>query len=154
LKPNTLFFFFSTNSWYIDTYPKNLILEAMQVLLGAATLFFCCYRVAAFGFQDLGFKTSIFGSQDLGFKTSTGRRYRTPKALHPTVVLSFSRHFSLRPPSLFSTSTVTFLCVQWSQTDRQTDRRTQQATLYIRLSFWLFKKIPKKNIAWHVNWIH
>jgi hypothetical protein len=24
-------------------------------------------------------------------------RYRTPKALHPTVVLSFSRHFSLRP---------------------------------------------------------
>jgi hypothetical protein len=45
LKPNTLFFFFSTNSWYIDTYPKNLILEAMQVLLGAATLFFCCCRV-------------------------------------------------------------------------------------------------------------
>jgi hypothetical protein len=57
LKPNTLFFFFSTNSWYIDTYPKNLILEAMQVLLGAATLFFYCYHVAAFGSQDLGFRT-------------------------------------------------------------------------------------------------
>jgi hypothetical protein len=47
------------------------------------------------------------GSQDLGFRPS--------KALHPTVVLSFSRHFSLRPPSLFffpslfSASIVTFL---------------------------------------------
>ncbi|CAK9275576.1 unnamed protein product [Sphagnum jensenii] len=55
----------------------------------------------------------VFGSQDLGFRTS--------KALHPTVVLSSSRHFSLRPPSLFffsslfSASTATFLCVQWSQ---------------------------------------
>jgi hypothetical protein len=39
--------------------------------------------------QDLGFRPSVFGSQDLGFRTS--------KALHPTVVLSFSRHFSLRP---------------------------------------------------------
>jgi hypothetical protein len=29
----------------------------MQVLLGAATLFFCCCHVAAFGSQDLGFKT-------------------------------------------------------------------------------------------------
>jgi hypothetical protein len=27
-------------------------------------------RVAAFGSQDLGFRTSIFGSQDLGFRTS------------------------------------------------------------------------------------
>ncbi len=40
-------------------------------------------------FQDLALRTSVFGSQDLGFRTS--------KALHPTVVLSFSRHFSLRP---------------------------------------------------------
>jgi hypothetical protein len=48
------------------------------------------------GSQDLGFRPSVFGSQDLGFRTS--------KALHPTVVLSFSRHFSLRPPSLFSAS--------------------------------------------------
>ncbi len=45
------------------------------------------------GSQDLGFRPSVFGSQDLGFRTS--------KALHPTVVLSFSPHFSLRPPSLF-----------------------------------------------------
>jgi hypothetical protein len=71
LKPNTLFFFFSTNSWYIDTYLKNLILEAMQVLLGAATLFFCCCRVAAFDSQDLDLRTSIFDSQDLGFRTQT-----------------------------------------------------------------------------------
>ncbi len=100
LKPNTLFFFFSTNSWYIDTYPENLvlqcphppsslILEAMQVLLGAATFFFCCCRVAAFGSQDLALRTwvsgprylalttdghrqswSIFDSHDLSFRTS------------------------------------------------------------------------------------
>ncbi len=69
--------------------------------------------------QDLGFRPSVFGSQDLGFRTS--------KALHPTVVLSFSHHFSLCPPSLFffpslfSASTVTFLYVQWSQTDAHTD---------------------------------
>jgi len=84
-------------------------------------------RVAAFGFQDIGFQDlgiwlwgpglkdldkrtlgftlrtwvsgpretgTGFHSQDLGFRTS--------KALHPTVVLSFSRHFSLRPVSLLS----------------------------------------------------
>jgi hypothetical protein len=60
-------------------------------------------EVSGPGSQDLGFRPSVFGSQDLGFRTS--------KALHPTVVLSFlcvhrhfsfSRHFSLRPPSLFS----------------------------------------------------
>ncbi len=51
-----------------------------------------------FQFQDLDLRTWVSGprrevsgpgSQDLGFRTS--------KALHPTVVLSFSRHFSLRP---------------------------------------------------------
>jgi hypothetical protein len=55
---------------------------------------------AGFHSQDLGFRTSKalygFHSQDLGFRTS--------KALHPTAVLSFSRHFSLRPPLLFSAS--------------------------------------------------
>jgi hypothetical protein len=49
-------------------------------------------------FQDLDLRTWVTGpqrevsgsgSQDLGFRTS--------KSLHPTVVLSFSRHFSLRP---------------------------------------------------------
>jgi hypothetical protein len=47
------------------------------------------FRPSVFGFQHLGFRPSVFGSQDLDFRTS--------KALHPTVVLSFSRHFSLRP---------------------------------------------------------
>jgi hypothetical protein len=79
-----------------------------------------------------------------GFQDLDGRT----KALHPTVVdrcsvlcLIFSRHFSLRPSSLFSASSgdrrtlfpasiVTFLCVQWWQTDR----RTQQVTLYIRFA--------------------
>jgi hypothetical protein len=53
LKPNTLFFYFSTNSWYIDTYLENQNLEAMQVLLQAATLFLCCrIWVSGPGFQD------------------------------------------------------------------------------------------------------
>jgi len=46
-------------------------------------------EVSGPGSQDLGFRPSVFRSQDLGFRTS--------KALHPTVVLSFSHHFSLRP---------------------------------------------------------
>jgi hypothetical protein len=62
-------------------------------------------RVAAFGSQDLGFRTSINGHwvslsgpgfQDLD-KRALGFTLRTSKALHPTVFLSFSRHFSLRP---------------------------------------------------------
>jgi hypothetical protein len=101
LKANTLFFFFSTNSWYIDTYPKNLILEAMQVLLRATTLFFCCYRrVAAFGSQDLGFKTWINGFQDLGFRTQTDKCTQCilrSSHLFPITFLCIHRHFSLRP---------------------------------------------------------
>jgi hypothetical protein len=82
-------------------------------------------------FQNLGFRTSIFGSQDLGFRISTGRKYRTTsKALHPTIVLSFSRHFSLRPSSLFFFFPSLFSA---SSGHRQTDARTQQVTLYIRL---------------------
>jgi hypothetical protein len=75
----------------------------------------CCIWLLGLGFQDLDKRTL-----DLGFKTWVSgprqmHRYRTSKALHPTVVLSFSRHFSLRPPSLFffpslfSVSSVTFL---------------------------------------------
>jgi len=63
-------------------------------------------EVSGPGSQDLGFRPSVFGSQDQGF--------RTLKTLHPTVVLSFSRHFSLRPPSLFFAS----------NGHRQTHRRT------------------------------
>jgi hypothetical protein len=44
----------------------------MQVLLGAVILLFCCCRVAAFGSQDLGFRTSIFLLS--GLETSYGRR--------------------------------------------------------------------------------
>jgi hypothetical protein len=43
-------------------------------------------EVSGPGSQDLGFRPSVFGFQDLSFRTS--------KVLHPTVVLSFSRHFS------------------------------------------------------------
>ncbi len=68
-------------------------------------------RVAAFGSHDLGFRTSINGHrvslsrpgfQDLKSSPSYGR------------LILF--------PSLFSASTVTFLCVQWSQTHAQTDK--------------------------------
>jgi hypothetical protein len=79
----------------------------------------CCIWLSEPSSQDLSFRTSIFGSHDLGFKISvnghwvSGSQPWQPKALHPTVVLFFSRHFSLRP--------------------MVTDGRTQQATLYIRL---------------------
>jgi hypothetical protein len=62
----------------------------MQVLLGAATLFFCCCRVAAFGSQDLDLRTWVS-----------------------------------RPRYLALTTNDRKLTVA--------DRRTQQATLYIRL---------------------
>jgi hypothetical protein len=56
LNPNTLFFFSS----YIDTYPENLILEAMQVQTEEPPL---SSSVAAvfFGSQDLGFRISVSG---------------------------------------------------------------------------------------------
>ncbi len=68
-------------------------------------------RVVAFGSQDLGFRTSINGhwvSRPLGFRTSTDARKLS--------ILRSSFFF----PSLLFASTVTFLCVQWSQTHRQT----------------------------------
>jgi hypothetical protein len=146
LKPNTLFFFFSTNFWYIDTYPENLILEAMQVLLGAATFFFyCCRRVAAFGSQDLALKTWVLGPSSpsyncrpvLGpvsfpslFSTSSGHRH----------------HFSLRP----MVTDITFPYVQWSQTDRRTHAQTQQVTLYIRLSWFQFGESVQVRISFKV----
>jgi hypothetical protein len=59
--------------------PSSLILEAMQVLLGAATLVFCCcIWLSGPGFQDSDkhsqthsrqLLVSAFGSQDLGFRT-------------------------------------------------------------------------------------
>jgi hypothetical protein len=70
-------------------------------------------------FQDLDLRTWVSGpqrevsgpgSQDLGFRTS--------KALHPTVVLSFSRHFSLRPPSLFFFPSLFSASTGHRQTDR------------------------------------
>jgi hypothetical protein len=106
LKPNTLFLFFSTNSWYIDTYPKNLILEAMQFLLGAATLFFCCSRVAAFGSQDLGFMTSTLNPNFVAPPRQSPIRLTSKDSPRQSLIL-------LRNVA--------------------SDRRTQQVTLYIRL---------------------
>jgi hypothetical protein len=80
LKPNTLVL-------ECPHPPSFLILEAMQVLLRATTLFFCYCRVVAFGSQDLGFKTwlSIL-------RSSTGAR----SCVFPCVQWSHT--------SLFSTS--------------------------------------------------
>jgi len=100
--------------------------------------------------QDLGFRTSIFGYQDLGFRTST-RGFRTwlsgpgfqalnarfqdldlktwvsgPRYLAlRTRVLGPRKLSILRSSFLFP---VTFLCVQWTQTDARTD----YVNLYIR----------------------
>ncbi len=155
----------------------------------------CCIWLSVPGFQNLDIWFSRPGFQDLDRRThSQDLGFRTLKALHPTVVdlclvmclifflslfSAFSGHrqtharnpvtflcvqwsqtdtrtqpchFSLRPVvtdkrthatrSLFSASSghrqtharnpVTFLCVQWSQTNAQTNAHTQQATLYIR----------------------
>jgi hypothetical protein len=118
----------------------------MQVLLGAATLFFCFRTwISRLGFQDLGSKTQTetmvplvvlltwdcysspiamtfffsysyyyFSLRTLAPKTwLSGPGFqdsdRQAHATHLTIVSSFSRHFSLRPPSLFFASTVTFL---------------------------------------------
>ncbi len=81
----------------------------------------CCIWFSRPGFQDLdiwlsrpefydsdrwtlGFTLKTWVSKPRYFALRTWvlgprqtHRYRTSKALHPTVVLSFSRHFSLRP---------------------------------------------------------
>jgi hypothetical protein len=51
---------FSVNMFYTSGYSwrSDTIRPCLQA------------RVAAFGSQDLGFRTSIFGSQNLGFRTS------------------------------------------------------------------------------------
>jgi hypothetical protein len=66
---------------------------------------------------DLDFKTwtSRPRFQDLGLRTWVSRLRQT-HATHPAVVSSFSRHFSLRPPSLFFFPSRS-LCIQWSQTN-------------------------------------
>ncbi len=49
-------------------------------------------------FQDLDFKTWVSGPQrEVSGPGSQDQGFRISKALHPTVVLFFSRHFSLRP---------------------------------------------------------
>jgi hypothetical protein len=80
-------------------------------------------RVAAFGSQDLGFRTSIFGSQDLGFRTSINGHWVSLSGpgfqdLDRRTDIGRRKVSILRSSYLFP---VTFLCVQWSQTDRQTD---------------------------------
>jgi hypothetical protein len=68
-------------------------------------------------FQDLDLRPSVFGSQDQGFRTS--------KALHPTVVLFFPGHFSLRPPSLFFFPSLFSASSGHRKTDARTDGRSE-----------------------------
>ncbi len=83
------------------------------------------FRTSIFGYQDLGFRISgvaAFGSQDLGFKTSTNGRWVSlsgPGFQDLESSPSYGRLIFF--PSLFSASTVIFLCVQWSQTHGRTD---------------------------------
>jgi hypothetical protein len=79
------------------------------------------FRTSIFGSQDLGFRTSIFGSQDLGFRTSINRHWVSePWQTHKSS-RSYGCRSMLGPVSyLFP---VTFLCVQWSQTDAGTQPR-------------------------------
>jgi hypothetical protein len=74
-------------------------------------------------FLDLDLRTWVSGPgfQDLGLRTWVSG-LRQMHATHPTVVSSFSRHFSLRPLSLFFFSSRS-LCIQWSQTHRRTHRQ-------------------------------
>jgi hypothetical protein len=73
------------------------------------------------GFQALGIWLSGPGFQDLESSPSYGRLIFFPSLFSASIVtFLFPRHFSLRPPSLFFFP-VTFLCVQWSQTDGRTD---------------------------------
>jgi hypothetical protein len=77
------------------------------------------FRTSIFGSQDLGFRTSIFGSQDLGFRTSMDAQ---------KLSILRSSYFFL----------VTFLCVQWSQTNARTDR---QAAVFFSFT-WMVLKLP------------
>jgi hypothetical protein len=99
----------------------------------------CCIWLSGPGFQDLDKRTMGFTLRTWVSGPWQTHKYRTPKALHPTVILSFSCHFSLRPPSLFSTSSGHI----------RTDRRTQQATLYIRLATDL--GVPWNNVTKRQN---
>jgi len=84
-------------------------------------------------FQDLGFRPSVFDSQDLGFRPST-RGFRTwvsgPRYLTFRTWVSGPRKLSiLRSSYLFP---VTFLCVQWSETDEEEEEELERRTgLYI-----------------------
>jgi hypothetical protein len=152
------------SSWYIDTYPENLILEAMQVLLGFRTqtdgrgsllLLLPCCRIWLSGpeFQDLdkrtlglrisGFRTSIFGPQDLGFKTSTGARTHARNALRESRARARQKRDLRRVAALLDMSGIPFcragpgrasVTDPSSVTDGRTDR---QGTLYIRLVIWV-----------------
>jgi hypothetical protein len=62
-------------------------------------------------FQDLDLRTWVSGPQ----REVSGPGFQDLESSPSYGRLIFSRHFSLRPPSLFSASAVTFLCVQWSQ---------------------------------------
>jgi hypothetical protein len=118
----------------------------MQVLLGAATLFFCCCRVAAFGSQDLGFRTSIFGSHDwwsqivvidiwLSWLTVTNNHDRY-------LALTIDGHrqsWSIFGSHDWQSQTdghKLMVADWWSHTDTRTHRQTK---LYIRWSVFLNK---------------
>jgi hypothetical protein len=136
----------------------------------------CCIWLSGPGFQDLDTWLSGPGFQDLdkralGFtlrtwvsgprQTATGFHdqdlgFRTSKALHPTVVLSFSRHFSASTVTFLFP--VTFLCVHRHfslrpvVTDGRTHGRTQQVTLYI--SYYTASILFCVDEKWFISILH
>ncbi len=96
-------------------------------------LFFASLFSASSGHRHHRHWVSLSGPQYLALRTwVSGPRhmhiYKTSKALHPTIVLFFSRHFSLRPLSLFFCR---HFYLRLVVTDRQTHARTHITSDFI-----------------------
>jgi hypothetical protein len=117
----------------------------MQVLLGAATFFFYCCRVTAFGSQDLDLKTSIFGSQDLGFRTQIDRHWVSgPGRTHTRVgVMAAGSRWSV-----ISVAESTIENAPRTSSDRRTDATSDfiyKMRQVVRAKLWHFSKCDKQN---------
>jgi hypothetical protein len=102
----------------------------------------CCIWLSGLGSQDLGFRTSMHArtdarnSQDLGFRTLTDARKLFILRLSTgarSCVLSFSRHFSLRPVVIDAGTQPCHFSLRPVVTDRHTDARMHRRNkrLYI-----------------------
>jgi hypothetical protein len=135
-----------SNSQRVPKFPKSFQMHSPKIF-PIALGFYCVWYILTSGYPwrsdticlCLQARVAAFGSQDLGFRTSINRHWVSLSGLRfqdlDKRALGFTlrtwvsgpRKLSILPSSyLFP---VTFLCVQWSQTHA----RMQQVTLYIRL---------------------